>query len=151
MLSHSAHPLKFLDLLAILALNCTISPAQCEMRKKSCPDGDSTTFDAAAELAAVRQRRAVSRRRRWTQHQLDPYRPALLDLRAAGASHADCVTWLRVRQRVTVDRSTVTRYLTRIAAEKTAAGAPGADGRPEGDEQAEVALSGPQSGLANGP
>lgn len=69
------------------------------------------TFEAAAELAAIHQRRAISRRRLYRQSRLMPHHRELIELRAAGASIADLQLWLRRSRRVAVARSTIWRYL----------------------------------------
>lgn len=74
-----------------------------------------TTLDAAAVLAAIRERRAVARRRTtWGKSRLVPYRAELVKLRKAGGSFADLREWLRLEKRVKVDTSTVRRYLQKL-------------------------------------
>lgn len=77
------------------------------------PAPQHSAFDTAAELATVRKRRAVTKRRRWRQHQLDPFRAELVALRCAGASFPDLVVWLRLRK-ITTSHTTVLRYLRKL-------------------------------------
>ena len=50
------------------------------------------TFDAQAEVARIRSRRAVARRKHYRKSRLDRYRAELVAMRRAGASCADLVT-----------------------------------------------------------
>jgi uncharacterized Fe-S cluster-containing radical SAM superfamily protein len=63
------------------------------------------TFDAQAEVARIRSRRAVARRKHYRKSRLDRYR--------AGASCADLAEWLRIR-RCRIHRSSIDRYLKRL-------------------------------------
>lgn len=79
------------------------------------PESAATAFDAAAALAAVRERRASARRRRtWGTSRLTPYRAELVKLRQAGGSFADLAVWLRKEKRVKMDASSVRRYLRKL-------------------------------------
>lgn len=75
---------------------------------------DNAAFDAAAELAAVRQRRQVARRKQYRQSKLDRYRAELVQLRQAGASAADLVEWLRSKHRLKIHRSSIDRFLSQL-------------------------------------
>ena len=74
----------------------------------------SDDLDPAAELAAIHQRRKIARRRPYQRSKLERYRAELVQLRRAGASYPDLVTWLRTRHRMTVAHTTVMRYLRRL-------------------------------------
>lgn len=72
-------------------------------------------FDPAAALIAVRERRAVARRRRtWGTSRLTPYRAELVKLRQSGGSFADLAVWLRTAKRVKMDASSVRRFLQKL-------------------------------------
>ena len=51
------------------------------------------TFDAQAEVARIRSRRAVARRKHYRKSRLDRYRTELVAMRRAGASCADLAEW----------------------------------------------------------
>lgn len=65
------------------------------------------------QLAAIRSRRNVARRRRRYRSRLDRYRAELVVLRHLGASVAELTDWLRQR-RCCVSQSTVSRFLRRL-------------------------------------
>ncbi len=65
------------------------------------------------QLAAIRCRRNIARRRRRYRSRLDRYRAELVELRRIGASVAELTDWLRQR-RCCVSPSTVSRYLRRL-------------------------------------
>ena len=71
-------------------------------------------FDAAAEVAALKQETQLRHKRRYTKRpsQLDPYRLKLIALRDAGASFTELQHWLKKRK-LRVSLSTVTRYMNR--------------------------------------
>lgn len=72
-------------------------------------------FDASATLDAIRADRQVRRHRRtWGRSRLTRHRAELVKLRQAGASYADLAHWLKREKRLTVDRSTVMRYLAKL-------------------------------------
>jgi len=71
------------------------------------------TFDAQAEVARIRSRRAVARRKHYRKSRLDRYRSELVAMRRAGASCADLAEWLRIR-RCRIHRSSIDRYLKRL-------------------------------------
>jgi hypothetical protein len=70
-------------------------------------------FDADGELAVIRSRRAIARRRRRYRSRLDRHRAALVQLRRLGASVAELTAWLHGR-RCCVATSTVSRYLRKL-------------------------------------
>ena len=71
------------------------------------------TFDALAEVARIRSRRAVARRKHYRKSRLDRYRSEMVAMRRAGASGADLAEWLRIR-RCPIHRSSIDRYLKRL-------------------------------------
>ena len=71
------------------------------------------TFDAQTEVARIRSRRAVARRKHYRKSRLDRYRAELVAMRRAGASCADLAEWLRVH-RCRIHRSSIDRYLKRL-------------------------------------
>jgi hypothetical protein len=79
------------------------------------PQSPAASFDPAAALDGVRERRAVARRRRtWGKSRLTPYRAELVKLRQAGGSFAELADWLRRERRVKMDASSVRRYLQKL-------------------------------------
>ena len=72
------------------------------------------TFDPAAELGALRERAAITRKRVYAQRRsrLDRYTSELLSLHHAGGTVAELQRWLRT-QRVAVVHSTVARWLSK--------------------------------------
>ena len=79
------------------------------------PQSPATSFDPAAALDAVRERRAVTRRRStWGKSRLAPHRAELVKLRQAGGSFAELADWLRRERRVKMDASSVRRYLQKL-------------------------------------
>ena len=70
-------------------------------------------FDAEAEVARIRSRRAGARRTHYRKSRLDRYRAELVARRRAGASCADLAEWLRIR-RSRIHRSSIDRYLKRL-------------------------------------
>lgn len=79
------------------------------------PQSPVTSFDPAAALDSVRERRAVARRRRtWGKSRLVPYRAELVKLRQAGGSFAELADWLRRERRVKMDASSVRRFLQKL-------------------------------------
>lgn len=69
------------------------------------------TFNPQAELSAVREKRAMKRRKTYRRSKLEKYRAEILALRHAGASAADIVEWLRGKH-CKIHRSSVDRFLT---------------------------------------
>lgn len=74
----------------------------------------SESFDPKAELEAVRARRAMQRRKQYRQSKLDRYRAELVALRQTGASSQDLATWLRMKHRLKIHRSSIDRYLAQL-------------------------------------
>ena len=74
----------------------------------------SESFDPKAELEAVRARRAMQRRKRYRQSKLDRYRSELVALRQTGASSQDLATWLRMKHRLKIHRSSIDRFLAQL-------------------------------------
>lgn len=72
------------------------------------------TFDPAVELAAVKARRALQRRKTYRKSKLERYRAELVALRRAGASAADLAAWLKMQHRLKINRSSVDRYLSSL-------------------------------------
>lgn len=75
----------------------------------------SSDFDAASELEKTRELR---RRRRMPNYwpgrsQLDKYAGELLQLHDEGASSNDLRVWLAESRKLRVNRSTISRWLTR--------------------------------------
>ncbi|MGD2019683.1 MAG: hypothetical protein PVJ30_00990 [Thiohalocapsa sp.] len=70
-------------------------------------------IDAPAELAELRRRRSITRRRPYRTSRLERFRAELVALRRAGGSYAELADWLRQR-RVKVARTTVLRYLAKL-------------------------------------
>ena len=82
-----------------------------------------------AELAAVRERRRLSRRRRYRRSKLDRYRAELVALRRMGASYPELSLYVWREHRKRVDPTTVRRYLVKlpeVAQEADHAGIPNA-------------------------
>lgn len=67
-------------------------------------------IDFDAEVARLRDKKRIIRRKRWGRSRLDRYKPELIELRKRGASLAELALWLAER-RVRVHRSTVQRWL----------------------------------------
>jgi hypothetical protein len=82
--------------------------------------------ELASQLAAVRARRAESRRKRWRGSRLDRYRVELVALAKLGASWRDLAVWLRQYKRMKVNPATVGRRLSVWAQEAAAAETAGA-------------------------
>lgn len=71
-------------------------------------------IDAQAELDAVRRRREIARRKRFTRSRLDRFRAELVELRRAGASYPELAEWLRREKRTKVSHTTVMRFLKQL-------------------------------------
>lgn len=72
-------------------------------------------FDATAALSAVRADRAMQRRRRtWGKSKLVPHRAELVKMCLAGGSYQDLAHWLKTSLRVTVNATTVMRFLNKL-------------------------------------
>lgn len=79
------------------------------------PANTASSFDPAAALAAVRARRAETRRRRtWGKSRLVPHRAELVAMRRAGATYAELTLWLRTERRIKINESSVRRYLQKL-------------------------------------
>ena len=75
---------------------------------------DSNNFNATEELNTIQQLRATIRRKPYHKSRLKPHQAELVKLREAGGSFGDLQTWLRVKKRIKVDRSTIKRFLDKI-------------------------------------
>ena len=73
-----------------------------------------TPHNLSAKLAAVRERRRLSRRRRYRRSKLDRFRAELVALHRMGASYRDMAVYLRQEHRKQVDPTTVRRYLIKL-------------------------------------
>lgn len=72
-------------------------------------------FDATQILESVRQDRDERRHRRtWGKSKLARHRAELVKLKNAGASLGDLAHWLKTAKRLTVNRSTIARYLAKL-------------------------------------
>lgn len=72
------------------------------------------TFNPSEELSAVKELRAMQRRKQYRKSKLERYRAELVAMRRAGASCADLATWLKVKHRMKIHRSCVDRYLATL-------------------------------------
>jgi hypothetical protein len=70
------------------------------------------TFNPVAELAVIKEKRAMMRRKVYRKSKLEKYRAELVALRQAGASSQDLATWLKMKHRLKIHRSSVDRYLS---------------------------------------
>ena len=73
-----------------------------------------TPQDAASVVAALRDRRANARKRRFRPSKLARFRAELVALRQAGASYRELAAWLRRERRVRTDPTTIRRYLIQL-------------------------------------
>ncbi len=74
----------------------------------------STTFDAMAALAAIREEKAVRRKHsRLYKSRLDRFGHEILALRNEGASPSEIRLWLQKEKRTKVVLTTVTRWLAK--------------------------------------
>lgn len=71
------------------------------------------TNDLDEQLAALRCRRNIARRRRRYRSRLERFRAELVELRRLGASIAELTAWLH-GQRCRISHSTVLRYLLKL-------------------------------------
>ena len=71
-------------------------------------------FDPVNTLLAIKQRRAMQRRRQYRKSRLEKFRAEIVSLKKAGASSQDIVTWLRMDHRVKIHRSSFDRYLSTL-------------------------------------
>jgi hypothetical protein len=70
------------------------------------------TFDPLKELREVKELRDMQRRKQFRRSKIDRYRTELVALRRSGASCQDLSTWLKLKHRVKIHRSSVDRYLS---------------------------------------
>ena len=73
-----------------------------------------TPASLPAKLAAVRERRRLSRRRRYRRSKLDRFRAELVALRRMGASYPELSMYVWREHRKRVDPTTVRRYLIKL-------------------------------------
>lgn len=81
-----------------------------------------TPHQTARTLDAIREHRSVARKRRYRPSKLMRYRAELVALHQAGASYRELAYWLRRDHRLSVNHSTIRRYLIQlpeVAARKT--------------------------------
>jgi len=71
-------------------------------------------IDPAAELAAIKAHRALTKKRTYHRSVLDPWRQQIVALRSVGASYTDIAHWLQYMQRRKVSASSICRYLARL-------------------------------------
>ena len=72
------------------------------------------TFDPLKELNEVRARREMQRRKQYRKSKLERYRADLVAMRRAGASFQDLATWLKMKHRMKIHRSSIDRYLSTL-------------------------------------
>lgn len=82
----------------------------------------SKKFDAKSELQEIHQIRKKRRLPRYWRgrSQLDQHAAELLELNDQGASANDLRIWLQERKKLSVDRSTVCRWLQKANAQRRA-------------------------------
>ncbi len=68
-------------------------------------------FDPFKELAVVKEHRSLQRRRQYRKSKLERYRSELVSLYRAGATGQDLATWLRLKHRLKIHRSSISRFL----------------------------------------
>ncbi len=73
-----------------------------------------TPHNLSAKLEAVRERRRLSRRRRYRRSKLDRYRADLVTLHRMGVSYRDMAVYLRLEHRKQADPTTIRRYLIKL-------------------------------------
>lgn len=79
-----------------------------------------SVFNAQTVLTAVREQRAVRRRRcTWGKSKLNKYLSELIQLKERGASYADMEYWLRKEKRLKINRSSIKRFLDKGASSET--------------------------------
>jgi hypothetical protein len=69
-------------------------------------------FNPLQELKKVKEIRAIHRRKQYRKSRLERYRLELVLMRRAGGSCQDLSTWLRLKHRLKINRSTIDRYLS---------------------------------------
>jgi len=67
-------------------------------------------FDAVKEVARLKARKKVTRKRVYRRSRLDKYHGELMALKINGATPTDLQTWLRLKN-INVHLTTVTRWL----------------------------------------
>lgn len=72
----------------------------------------SDVFNPLNELNEVKERRALLRRKLFRRSKLEKYRSELVALRQAGGSSQDLATWLKMKHRLKIHRSSIDRYLS---------------------------------------
>ena len=75
-------------------------------------------FNATEELDEIRRIREIARRSAYRKSRLRRHQEELIQMREKGASFADLQTWLRVKKRISVARSTVQRFLAKFDIKK---------------------------------
>ena len=75
---------------------------------------ESETFNPLDELSEIKALRALQRRKQYRKSKLERYRAELVAMRRAGASCQDLATWLKVKHRMKIHRSSVDRYLATL-------------------------------------
>lgn len=84
----------------------------CSHVKKSMTQTRSPSFDATAMLAAIREEKAIRRKRsRLYKSRLDRFSHEILALRNEGASPSEIRFWLQTTKRTKVVLTTVIRWL----------------------------------------
>jgi hypothetical protein len=71
-------------------------------------------MDAKTELAIIRQRRKLKRKRRYIKSALEAHRAELVALRLAGGTLADLQLWVKIHYRLNAAVSTISRYLSSL-------------------------------------
>ena len=71
-------------------------------------------MDAGKEVRAIKFRRKIMRRKKYSKSKLMPYRKELAELRQEGASYPDLVVWLRTKKRKRACHTTIMRYLKQL-------------------------------------
>lgn len=71
-------------------------------------------IDATTELALIRQRRKLCRRRKYIKSALELHRAELVELRRHGGTLAEIQLWLRLHHRLHVATSTICRYFQKL-------------------------------------
>lgn len=69
-------------------------------------------FDPNKELTAIREHRAMQRRKIYRKSKLEKFRAELVALHRSGASAQDLSIWLKLRHRMKINRSSVARFLS---------------------------------------
>jgi hypothetical protein len=72
----------------------------------------SETFNPEKELQEIKDHRKMQRRKLFRRSKLEKFRTELVALRKLGASAQDLVSWLRMKHRLKIHRSTIDRFLS---------------------------------------